>query len=79
GQEGSVMVVFIVCNEGSDPPMMDILGLKASQAAYINDPELGIQQQHSDESRIKQIALSYLNKHGIEIGVTPESVVPNEN
>ena len=67
GQQGNVTVVYIVTNEGSDPVMMDILGLKSSQAAYINDPDLGVVTQASDDSRIKQLAMGYLNKHGIKV------------
>ena len=68
GQQGNVTVVYIVTNEGSDPVMMDILGLKSSQAAYINDPDLGVVTQASDDSRIKQLAMGYLNKHKIKVG-----------
>lgn len=53
---------------------MDILGLKSSQAAYINDPDLGVITQASDDSRIKQLARAYLDKHGVKIEPAEESV-----
>ena len=67
GQQEHVTVVYIVCNQGSDPTMMDVLGLKASQSAHINDPELGVTMQESDDSRIKQLAKNYLEKRGIKL------------
>jgi hypothetical protein len=32
GQEQPVTAMFLVCDDGSDPPMMEVLGLKAAAA-----------------------------------------------
>jgi hypothetical protein len=73
--DGTVTVVFIVCNQGSDPVMIDVLGLKSSQAAYINDPAFQSTQQLSDDARIKQLAKRYLEKHGVKIDETEDGKI----
>lgn len=64
GQKDQVTAVYLVSEEGSDPPIIDLLGLKASQARDIVDPGLGIQQVHSDDSRIKLLADYVLGRKG---------------
>jgi hypothetical protein len=54
--------IFIVADGGSDPVIASVQGLKASQARGIIDPKAGIEQVHSDESRIKTLAKMYLEK-----------------
>ena len=62
GQKNPVTAIFLVAEEGSDPPMMEVLGLKASEAAHIIDPTLGVQQAHSDVSHLKRLVERYLRK-----------------
>lgn len=62
GQEKPVMAMFLVADEGSDPPMMEVLGLKASEAHQVVDPTIGVQASHSDESRLKALIDRYLHK-----------------
>ena len=57
-----VTAIYCVSDYGSDPVMINILGLKASQAHGIVDPLTDPLQQYSDESRIKLLAQNYLNK-----------------
>lgn len=54
--------IFIVADGGSDPLIASVQGLKASQARGIIDPKAGLEQVHSDESRIKALAKMYLEK-----------------
>ena len=54
---------------GSDPTMMDVLGLKASQSHGIIDPFSGVGEQLSDESRIKKLAKNYLASLNKEVPV----------
>jgi hypothetical protein len=42
--------------------MVELLGLKASQAAGIIDPNAPLSQRHSDKSRIEALAAQYLNR-----------------
>lgn len=53
-------VYFLTSDAGSDPLIIDLLGLKASQSAGIVDPMQAMSDQYTDESRIKQLAKQYL-------------------
>jgi superfamily II DNA or RNA helicase len=54
--------IYIVADGGSDPLIAAVQGLKASQARGIIDPKAGLEQVHTDESRIKALAKMYLEK-----------------
>lgn len=60
GNQSQTTAIFLVCDEGSDPPIIDILGLKASQSHGILNPGKEILAQVSDDSRIKIMAQKYL-------------------
>lgn len=60
GQKHAVDAVYCLTNEGSDPPMIEMLGLKAGQARGITDPFAGGETVTSDDSRIKALARAYL-------------------
>lgn len=60
GQASEVTAIYLHADTGSDPPIIDMLGLKASQARGIVDPLRGIEHVHSDESRLRRLAESYL-------------------
>lgn len=64
GQKDRVTAIYLVSDYGSDPTTVDVLGIKASQADGINDPLRPVQQQYTDESRIKVLAENFLNKYG---------------
>lgn len=59
---GNVTAFYCVTEFGSDPGMLDILGLKASQSFGIVDPLLTPDQQVSDTSHLKRLAESFLEK-----------------
>jgi len=67
GQTKPVMALFLVAEDGSDPPMMEVLGLKASEAHQVVDPTLGVQAVHSDESRLKALVERYLHRRGAAV------------
>ncbi|PZU87329.1 MAG: ATP-dependent helicase [Chelatococcus sp.] len=54
--------LYFISNEGSDPIMVEVNGLKKSQAKGIVDPLAGVAEVYSDESRIKLLAQRYLEK-----------------
>jgi SNF2 family DNA or RNA helicase len=56
GQENQVTSIYLVSDGGSDPLLVDTLGIKASQAAGIVDPFGAQVEVHSDGSRIKALA-----------------------
>lgn len=61
GQENPVTAFFLVTDDGSDPPMMDVLGLKASEAEQIVDPHLGVQVKDNDTSHLRRLVERYLD------------------
>jgi SNF2 family DNA or RNA helicase len=67
GQQEQVTAIFLVSDSGSDPVIINLLGLKASQSHGIVDPLLTPTAQHSDESRIKLLAQNYLKKGQTDI------------
>lgn len=64
GQEDPVMAFFLVSEEGSDPPIMDVLGIKASEAHQIVDPHLGVQKVDNDITNLGRLVERYLQKVG---------------
>jgi SNF2 family DNA or RNA helicase len=63
GQEHPVTAVYLVSNGGSDPVLVDLLGVRASLSHNIIDPFSAVPEQHSDDSRIRMMAEHVLNKH----------------
>ena len=55
---------FLVSEEGSDPPIMDVLGIKASEAHQIVDPHLGVQKVDDDTTNLGRLVERYLQKVG---------------
>lgn len=62
GQTKQVDAVYLHSDFGSDPLMIEVLGVKASQARNIVDPLAGAEVVFSDESRIQALAKSYLEQ-----------------
>lgn len=62
GQQQPVTVFFLVTDDGSDPPMMDVLGIKASEARHIVDPHLGVEVRENDTSHLRRLVERYLDR-----------------
>ncbi len=62
GQTDPVMAFFLVVDEGSDPPIMDVLGIKSSEATQIVDPHLGVQVVEDGSSNLQKLVERYLAK-----------------
>lgn len=62
GQVNPVTAFFLVTDDGSDPPMMEVLGIKASEATQIVDPHLGAQIVVADYSNVQRLVQRYLEK-----------------
>lgn len=61
GQQHQVDAIYAIADGGSDPVLVETLGLKSSQSQGIVDPLLAqANPQHSDDSRIKALARTYL-------------------
>lgn len=63
GQADQVTAIFLVSEYGSDPVIIDLLGLKSSQSHGIVDPLTAPVTNITDESRIKALAWKFLNKN----------------
>lgn len=66
GQAEQVTAIYLNSEDGSDPPMVDLLGIKASQSTGIVDPGRVFEPVTSDVSRMKALALQYLSKREIK-------------
>ncbi len=62
-QTEQVTAIYLVSDYGSDPLIIDMLGVKSSQSHNIFNPLNPIEDQHTDESRIQLLAKKYLDKH----------------
>lgn len=62
GQKSPVTAFFLVTDDGSDPPIMDVLGIKSSEASQIVDPYLGVQVVDTDSSNLRKLVQRYLDK-----------------
>jgi len=65
-QTEQVTAIYLNSEDGSDPPMVDLLGVKASQSTGIVDPGRVFEAVGSDTSRIRALALQFLNKREIK-------------
>ncbi len=67
GQQEQVTAFFPVSEYGSDPVIINLLGLKSSQSHGIINPLESPAEQYSDESRIKLLAQQYLKKKDLTL------------
>lgn len=81
GQMSPVTVFFLVTDDGSDPPMMEVLGIKASEATGVVDPNLGVQVVDTDTTNLRRLVERYLDrKHqgAAGRGVAEAETAPSE-
>lgn len=67
GQLDPVSVFILLSDFGSDPIIMDILGLKHNQQKGILDPNEKFSKVNSDRSKLKLLAEAYLDSKNIKI------------
>ncbi len=67
GQLDFVYAYYVVTNYGSDPVLIDVLGLKQSQSDGITDPGQSTEAEQGDPDRIKRMATAFLKARGIEL------------
>lgn len=65
GQSEQVTAIYLNSEDGSDPPMVDLLGIKASQSTGIIDPSRVFEPMVADKSRIRALAMQFLDKREI--------------
>lgn len=66
GQMEPINVIYLNCDDGSDPPMVDLLGLKSSQSTAIVDPDHVFEATEVDISRIQILAKRFLDKRSCD-------------
>lgn len=63
GQEQPVMAYYLVADEGSDPIVMDVLGVKSGQIAGVRDPDDDtVKKLEVGGGHVRQLAAAYLEK-----------------
>lgn len=62
GQTQPVLSVYLASEDGSDPPILELLGVKASQAAGIVDPGRVFESNVGDTKRMRLLVDRYLPK-----------------
>jgi SNF2 family DNA or RNA helicase len=68
GQENQVNVYFMVSDEGSDPFMVEVNGVKEQQIKGIRDPDAEmVQKLQVDPDRVKELARRYLNRFEVTV------------
>ncbi|MBE0508592.1 MAG: hypothetical protein IBX50_18055 [Marinospirillum sp.] len=66
-QPDPVYVFYALVNYGSDPVILDVLGLKDDQAHGIQNPGKRKSDRQTDGDRIKKMATAWLHSRGIPI------------
>lgn len=65
GQDEPVLAYYLVSDEGADPVMVDVLGLKRAQLRGVNDPEGEVSEPRQvDPDHVKRLAEAYLARRG---------------
>ena len=67
GQAQPVFAYFVFCNWGSDPMIVDVLGLKDEQHRGVNDPHadgVPLLDDRAAQMRAADLARKYLESHG---------------
>lgn len=58
---GLVDAIFLVADDGSDPPIMDVLGIKSGQADGVTDLGTGLGARVEDRKPIERLIARYLD------------------
>jgi SNF2 family DNA or RNA helicase len=78
-QDKDVFVMYAVTKFGSDPVMIDVLGVKHSQGKGIEDPGAEDIIHKVDPHRIKRVAEAYLKEKGVKLELGQDCVEQNQD
>jgi SNF2 family DNA or RNA helicase len=68
GQDEPVTSYYLLADDGSDPVMSDVLGVKTQQIEGILDPNRDlVTQLQTDPNHIRKLAEKYLTDHGVPL------------
>jgi SNF2 family DNA or RNA helicase len=66
GQTRPVVAYYLLADEGSDPVISDVLGVKEQQIRGLKDPDAPLlKQSETPKDRIRLLAEQYAAKHGV--------------
>jgi SNF2 family DNA or RNA helicase len=80
GQKVPVVAYYLMCEDGADPEIAEVLGLKLEQGEGIRNPqheEQVFQNAERDGSRARQLAQAYLEKLRRRGGLPAQDSAPN--
>lgn len=87
GQAEPVCAYFLLSDDGSDPIVADVVGVKRAQIEGIRDPDAPLVTAGADPDHIRKLAEAYLSKKGklgeererkvVPIKQQPEELPPN--
>lgn len=79
GQSQPVLAYFMVSDDGSDPPMAEVLDLKRQQADPLVDPEADLFTPANTDGvdRIRALATDVLRRHGQAVAASPATPSTN--
>lgn len=68
GQKNPVVAYFLVSEEGADPAIAEVLGVKRQQVEGIRNPNQDfLERLETDGSHAKRLAATYLRQRGLEL------------
>jgi len=79
GQDWTVRTYYMVSDFGSDPSMLDVLGIKEDQCRGIQDPGEAPVAKQADNSRVQKMAKDFLARRGKSVKDLPESEMSMSN
>lgn len=76
GQKSPVVAYFLVSDEGADPAIAEVLGIKRQQVEGIRNPTMDfLEKLETTGDHARRLAEMYLKQRGIEVDVQPEMEV----
>jgi SNF2 family DNA or RNA helicase len=66
GQPNPVLSIFLISADGSDPPIIELLGVKAAQGTGITDPGRVFEANVPDTGRMRLLVERYLPKNALQ-------------
>ena len=71
GQSVGVMAYYLYTDHGSDPTMLDVLGVKKPQIQGLRDPDAAlIQSLEIDPGHVRRLAEEFLRQRGVDVRQT---------
>lgn len=62
GTDDKITALFLVCDDGSDPPMMELVGAKAAESEGIVDHDLPVRKVDRDGSHLRALVERYVQR-----------------